>query len=145
MNETIANYQFPFIGIVAVAVIVIFVQCTRGGKSRDVDPKEADGMLRNRLAVVVDIREADEVKATGKAVGALWFPTSKIEANGDEWQQFKATLPKDKMVVLYCAVGGRAGRVAKQLSAEGYDTGNMGGLKHWTKAGLPTEPCPDCR
>lgn len=143
MTTTQYGY-YPIVGIVVIAVFVFFIQCTRQGKSRAVDPREADGMVRNRLAVLVDVREADEVKKTGKAVGAAWFPTSKVEADGEEWKQFKATLPKDKTIVLYCAKGGRAGKIAKKLAAEGFDTGNMGGLEDWTKAGLPTESCPDC-
>ena len=141
MVQQNASWSMIILGIFLIlGAGFLVVQCTTKGKSRDVDPKEADGMVRNRLAVLVDVREADEVKASGIAQGAVWFPTSKVKENGPEWTKFKETLPKDKMVVLYCAVGGRAGKIAKELSAEGYETGNMGGFSDWQKAGLPSQP-----
>jgi rhodanese-related sulfurtransferase len=133
------SIRFGALTLFAIAFLSI-VQCTSKGKSRDVDAKEADGLVRNRLAVLVDVREADEVKASGIAQGALWFPTSKVKENGADWAKFKETLPKDKMVVLYCAAGGRAGSIAKDLAAQGYQTGNMGGFSDWQKAGLPSQP-----
>jgi rhodanese-related sulfurtransferase len=101
-------------------------------------PLEAYGMLRNDFAVLVDVREADELK-DGMAAPAKWVPTSKIEKNDPEWQQFVAQLPKDKQIIFYCAVGVRAGKAAAKLAEQGFRTGNIGGYTDWLKAGLPTK------
>lgn len=115
--------------------------CTRkqsGAQVRQITPMEAMGEVRNDFAVVVDVREPSEL-TDGMAQPAQNMPMSKIEANDPAWQEFKNNLPKDKLVVFYCAKGGRAGKVAESLAQEGYRTANMGGFEDWTAAGLPTK------
>lgn len=101
-------------------------------------PTEAEGMLRNDFAVLVDVREADEIKE-GMAARAEWMPLSKIEANAPDWQDFVKKLPKDKTVIVYCRSGRRSGIVADKLAQMGYKTANMGGFSDWQAAGLPTK------
>ena len=103
---------------------------------QDVTPLEVAGLLRNDFAVLVDVREKDEV-ADGMAVDAKWMPLSKIEAGDPAWQDFLKNLPKDKQIVFYCAAGARAGKVAAMVADKGFRTGNMGGFDDWAKAGLP--------
>jgi rhodanese-related sulfurtransferase len=102
-----------------------------------VTAKETAGLLSNQFAVLVDVREEDEVKESGMAQGALWIPTSKIEDNAPEWQSFVKSAPKDKQIIFYCKMGGRAGRAAQRMADLGYKTGNMGGFESWTKEKLP--------
>ena len=103
-----------------------------------ISARETKGLLVNDFAVLVDVREEDEVK-DGMAADAQWMPMSKIEADDPAWVAFQKKLPKDKKIVLYCAVGGRAGRVAKMLSEKGFKTANMGGFASWVAAGLPVK------
>lgn len=51
----------------------------------------------------------------------------------------KVPLPKDKPVMLFCAVGGRSYVAGQVLSKQGYaEVYNVsGGIKGWYKAGLP--------
>ena len=118
------------------------IACTKGS-SRPVDPQEAFGMVKNRLAVLIDVREREEL-SDGMAWGAEWMPLSKIKENHSDWQTMKQQLPADKMVIFYCGSGNRAGKVAKMLKDDGFQTGNMGGFQEWQKAGLPVEPCKVC-
>lgn len=120
------------------------VACTKSGKSRPVDALEARGLLQNRLAVLLDVREQDEVRAEGLAEGAVWMPTSKIEANDPAWQDFLKSLDRDKMVVVYCKSGGRAEKAIAKLVEKGFQAGNMGGLSDWKAKNLPVIPCPSC-
>lgn len=101
-----------------------------------VTPQEAYGSLKNGFAILVDVREQEEVR-DGMAESAVWVPTSKIEARDVSWTQFVDKLPKDKQIIFYCAAGVRAGRAAAELAEKGYKTGNMGGYSSWLKAGLP--------
>jgi rhodanese-related sulfurtransferase len=135
--------QHPFSGparrlsLLSVLLLLTLASCTRGGgKVASVSPKEVEGLLRNDFAVLVDVREEDEVKG-GMAAPAQWFATSKIQADDPAWKDFLAKHPKEKQLVLYCAVGGRAGKIAAKLAEQGYKVGNMGGFRDWKAAGLP--------
>lgn len=105
---------------------------------REVSAMEAAGALRNGFAVLVDVREKDEI-ADGMAEPATWMPTSKAVEGSPEWEKFVSGLPKDKEIIVYCAAGGRAGEVAEKLAKESFKVANMGGFKDWKAAGLPTK------
>jgi rhodanese-related sulfurtransferase len=108
------------------------------GQVRAVQPLEAFGMVKNDFAVIVDVREKEEL-AEGKVKGALWIPSREAEADSAEWKAFVAKLPKDKQIVLYCRSGRRSGIVAEKLAQQGFGAMNMGGFSAWEKAGLPVE------
>lgn len=114
--------------------------CTKqkAGSTREVSVSETQGLLNNDFAILLDVREQDEL-AAGMAAPALWFPTSKAVSGSAEWEAFLEKLPKDKEIVIYCASGGRAGRVASELAGRGYRTANMGGFFDWAKAGMPVK------
>jgi rhodanese-related sulfurtransferase len=70
--------------------------------------------------VVVDVRNPTELSALGSVEGALNIPVNNLRENLDR-------LPKDKTIVLFCAVGLRgyvAYRLLKQL---GYQVKNLTG------------------
>lgn len=110
------------------------------GKGRSMNPKDAFDLLQKNAALVIDIREAEELKESGTAVGALWMPTSKIMDCHDDWNELKQKLPKDKPIAMYCKSGGRVSRVAAMLCPLGYNVENIGGFKDWQAAGLPVKP-----
>ncbi len=123
-----------------LALLLPFAACTKKGESRSIEPTEAFGMLRNRFAILLDVREKEEL-TDGMAEGAVWMPMSMIRKAGNEWSEFvQNKLTKDKTIIIYCAVGGRAGEVAEILNEKGFKTGNMGGFKDWVAAKLPTQP-----
>ena len=130
-------------GLVMIAFTI--TACTKKQSVRNIEPREAFGMLRNDFAVLVDVREADEI-ANGMAEGAQWMPyNSKMLPNSPEFETWLKTLPKDKEIILYCRSGRRSGIAAAEILAnKGFKTANMGGFEEWEKAGLPvkktTEP-----
>lgn len=79
---------------------------------------------------VVDVREANEVQASGKAKDALHIPLAMIALHADK-------IDPAKPVAVYCAVGGRAGMAAQTLQKMGYDVHNIGGFGDWASAGGP--------
>jgi rhodanese-related sulfurtransferase len=103
-------------------------------------PKEAFELVRQGKALLVDVREEDELRAGGTAEGALWMPLSGLVEDTDQWRAFKAALPRDKTVILFCKIGGRAGRMGEFLAADGFRTENLGGFADWKGAGLPVAP-----
>ena len=106
--------------------------------AENISAQETQGLLVNGFAVLVDVREADEIK-DGMAAPAQWIPFSKIEAGAPEWKAFQDKHPKDKKVIFYCRSGKRAGKAADLLREKGFQAANMGGFSSWTAAGLPSK------
>jgi len=66
--------------------------------------------------MIIDIREASEVDEQGLIAGADHIPMGRMFIKAA-----KGELSKDVQMVVYCASGTRAGIVARELSAKGYD------------------------
>ena len=99
--------------------------------------KEAAKLVEEGKAVLVDCREPTEWETTGVAAPAILLPKSDFDADQKQWKEFLAK-NEGKQVILYCQGGGRSGTVATALAKQGVKAANVGGLKDWTAAGLPT-------
>jgi rhodanese-related sulfurtransferase len=102
-----------------------------------VDVQEAQRRLAAPDApLLVDVRERDEFAAM-RVAGAVLLPTSQF-ATGYQ------RLPKDRPLLVMCAVGGRSGRATEALLGAGWtDVTNIaGGINAWHAAGLPTRSGP---
>jgi rhodanese-related sulfurtransferase len=121
--------------VVAFLSLVIWSQVSGIDK---ISVKDANQMVLEKKAIVVDVREQDETK-DGFVKGAILVPISVMKNNKDEWKKIENSLPKDKTIVLYCKGGVRAGMVGEELSKKGFKVLNMGGFSSWQEAGLPVE------
>lgn len=83
--------------------------------------------------VVVDVREASEIKESGAIPDAIHIPLAQV-------QKRIAGIPKNARIVFYCGGGGRASRAAEALENAGYKTVQFCGIRDWKKEGLPTIP-----
>ena len=96
-----------------------------------VTPKEADALHRTGRAVIVDVREPDEIRrvAVSKYIPA---PSSVVRADC-----FPPAVEGVRMLIL-CQSGNRAGQVARALAAAGRTDISVieGGIKAWQAAGL---------
>ena len=96
-------------------------------------------------ALIIDIREAAELSATGTPPDAVHIPRGLLEfkADGstDAGDKTLVALQNGKHPVhVLCASGGRAALAAAVLVDMGYDARIIeGGMTGWTKAGLPTK------
>lgn len=88
--------------------------------------KEVNEMVKSGKAILVDVREENEVKE-GMLEKATWYPLSKIEKDKN-WE-----LAKDKKVFLYCRSGRRSGKVHELLKAKGIASENIGGYEELKK------------
>ncbi|MEZ5322051.1 MAG: molybdopterin-synthase adenylyltransferase MoeB [Microthrixaceae bacterium] len=96
----------------------------------EVSTAEAEA-LRERGAVVLDVREADEFEQ-GAIPGAIFIPRGRLET------QVEGRIPdKAAKVVVHCASGVRSAFAAKTLSELGYsDVASMaGGFNKWKDEG----------
>lgn len=104
-------------------------------------PEEAKGLVGQPDVVFLDVREPNEVAASGKIPGALAIPRGLVEFRADPASPLHdASFDRAKTVVAYCASGGRSALVLKTLKDMGYDNvRNLGGFKGWVDAGGPIE------
>lgn len=96
------------------------------------------GVAAGAIALV-DVRETAEVRASGKACGAVVIPLGLLALKADPAAPDAALAP-GRPVAVYCASGGRSGRAAQVLRQMGYETvWNIGGLRDWQAAGGQVE------
>jgi rhodanese-related sulfurtransferase len=124
--------------IITLGLISLITSCTKSASPpTQVSPQEVQGLLRNDFAVLVDVREQNELQE-GMAAPAQWIALSQIQKKAPEWQAFLQKTPKGKQVVLYCSNPECSLEGAKAFAAEGYKTGTLANYQEWVKAGLPT-------
>lgn len=102
-----------------------------------ITPAEAQAMIDKGDTLVVDVRDAAEVAASGKVAGAINVPRGMLEFRASpETPYFDAHFNPTRTLILYCASGGRAALAGKTLKDMGYDkVFNLGGFKDWKEAG----------
>ena len=98
---------------------------------------QAQEMIAGGNTLVVDVRDAPEVEASGKVAGAVHVSRGMLEFRADpESPYHDPNFAKDKTVILYCASGGRAALGGQALKDLGYaDVYNLGAFKDWAEAG----------
>lgn len=101
---------------------------------QSITPQAASELIKNRKdLLLIDVRGPEELRS-GAIAGSVLLPFWNILQGNHQ-------LPKDKPMLLICAVGGRSFAVGQVLKRQGY--GEMynlsGGLDAWKKAGLPVE------
>ncbi len=91
--------------------------------------------------VFLDVRETDELRASGKVPGAVAVPRGSLEFKADPAAPtHDPNLAPGKTVIVYCAAGGRAALAGATLKALGFGhVRNMGGFKDWAEKGLPVD------
>lgn len=116
---------------------VMGVTLALAAETAKVTPKDAAKLVAEGKAVVVDCREPSEWSKSGVAAPAVLLPKSDFDGAQKDWKPFLAA-NAGKQILIYCGTGKRAGTIAAALTEKGLNAGNIGGLKDWTEAGLPT-------
>ncbi len=99
------------------------------------------GLLDDSEVVFVDVREGGEW-AQGHIPGAVHAPRGHLEFLADpEFPRHNAALVQDKILLLYCASGGRSTLAAKTLHDMGFPRARslVGGMAAWKEADGPIE------
>ncbi|MBC7141928.1 MAG: sulfurtransferase [Rhodobacteraceae bacterium] len=86
---------------------------------------------------LIDVRDGNELAASGRAAGALHVPLMVLKMKCDPSSpECLADLSVDRPVALYCASGARSQMAAQMLRAMGYrEVHNIGGFYDWQAAG----------
>lgn len=96
-------------------------------------------------ALVVDVRDAPELEASGKVPGALHVSRGMLDFRADAATPYhNPEFRKDRPIIVYCASGGRSALSGKLLKDMGYSqVYNLGGFKDWVEAGGEVESIVD--
>lgn len=99
----------------------------------DLAPIEAQKLVRQGQAIIIDVREKDEWEE-GRIPGARLVPLAQISLRAPE-------LPRDRTIILQCRSGARSRSAAETLRSIGFARlANLrGGIIGWASAGLPVE------
>jgi rhodanese-related sulfurtransferase len=117
-----------------LAALLLFVTATVAcaGTAKDITSTEAKAIIdRSKNAYLLDVRTPDE-RRQGYIAGSVLIPIDQIEKR-------IAEIPKNRPVIVYCAVGSRSRPVAQALARSGYaEVYNMrDGIFGWYRNGLP--------
>jgi rhodanese-related sulfurtransferase len=133
------KFNMKKIKLISVALgIAIIFKMAFASNLDSISPADAYKLQQDKKAIIVDVREADEVKA-GKVKDALVIPMSIMNQSPIEFDKAVSTLPVDKQIILYCHSGRRAGIVGEELLKRKFKVVNMKAFDAWKSAGLPTE------
>jgi len=99
--------------------------------AQDISSREAKALLeKNKNIFLLDVRTPQE-NSQGRLSGAVLIPINEFEHRIKE-------VPRNKTIIVYCAVGSRSKSVAEYLSKSGYkDVYNMSdGIVGWYRNGF---------
>lgn len=102
-----------------------------------ITPANAQAMIAKGNALVIDVRDAPEVQASGKVAGAINISRGMLEFRCDPDSPYcDKRIEKGKTIILYCASGGRSALSAKVLKDMGFpEVYNLGAFKDWVEHG----------
>ena len=106
-----------------------------------ISPEQANDMIAKGNVLVVDVRDAPELEASGKVKGALHVSRGMLEFRADlDTPYHDKAFSRDKTIILYCASGGRSALGGKVLKDMGYaEVYNLGAFKDWVGSGGEVE------
>jgi rhodanese-related sulfurtransferase len=115
-----------------MAAVLSMALAVQAGNFRNILSTDAHKLLRtNRSVFLLDVRTPDEFRQA-RLKGAVLIPVTELERRVSE-------IPRNRPVIVYCAVGSRSNVVAGYLVDRGYkDVYNMvDGIVGWYQNGLP--------
>jgi len=111
-----------------------------------ISPQDAQArMQQNPQALVIDVRQAEDIAGTGAIPGSINVPLGVLAIKADQELPAGVTdarlQDRDQEVIVTCAAGGQASLGAKTLKDMGFSNVSYvdGGTRGWKAAGLPTE------
>lgn len=116
------------------SIFVLSASLSQAVGPANVTSKQAQALLsKNSKIVLLDVRTPDEYRQA-HLKGSLLIPLGELNRRAQE-------IPRDRPVLVYCAVGARSSSAASFLSSRGYrEVYNMtDGIVGWYRNGLPLQ------
>lgn len=117
----------------SLAALLVGASLAAAAVSRNVQPRDAFALLSQRQQVfLLDVRTPGEYRQA-HLDGAHLIPIEQVNKR-------LAEIPRDRPVLVYCAVGSRSAQVYSYLARRGYpEVYNLdGGIYAWAAQGYPT-------
>lgn len=108
----------------------------------NLSPQQVADELSQGDILLVDLRDAEELREQGSIARAIHVPRGMLEFRADPTSPYhREELRPERRVILHCASGGRSALAAKTLQEMGYQNGAHldGRLKAWKESGQPIE------
>lgn len=107
-------------------------------KIKNLTPEQVEEQLLAEKAILIDIREREELERDGRIAGSIHVPRGILEFCADSsLLQYKPEFDGDKIIILHCASGSRSALATVTLKQMGYK--NLahleGGIKAWKNSG----------
>lgn len=121
-------------GTVMLALVLIATAVLGGSRAKDITSIEAKRLMeKSKNVFLLDVRTGQE-RAQGYIQGSVLIPIDAVEKR-------IAEVPRNRPVIVYCAVGSRSRVVAQALASMGYaEVYNMrDGIYGWYRNGLPVQ------
>lgn len=121
--------------IITVTAVLLLIWGSTGfaAIASSISPQDASAMIRQRPEVyLLDVRTPQEYRQAHLADAHL-IPIDQIERR-------LAEIPKNRPILVYCAVGSRSAQVFSFLARRGYpEVYNLdGGIVAWMQRGYPS-------
>jgi len=120
--------------MVPAVIIVCLAWSLALAAAQDISSRDAKALLeKNKNIFVLDVRTPQE-NSQARLPGTVLIPISEFERRISE-------VPRNKTILVYCAVGSRSKPVAEYLSKNGYkNVYNMtDGIVGWYRNGFPLQ------
>lgn len=119
--------------LIAISVLLLPVSAHAG--IENVPPAEFLELVKQNDGIILDVRTPDEV-AQGHIAGA-----SVLNIYDKDFERKLNLMQKDKPIYVYCRSGGRSGKAAQTMDANGFRSifNLTGGIGAWNDAKLPLE------
>lgn len=128
------NHPFLIAGSFAILAMIIWTEYSRlTQKFSDVTSQEVVKILNDGPAMVIDVRDNNEVK-DGVIKGAKHIPLSEFGQRISGLEK-----DKDKSIVIYCRSGNRSATACRQLTKNDFPKvyNLKGGIMAWQSDNLP--------
>ena len=118
-----------------LAVLMVCMACTLAlAAVKDISSREAKALLeKNKNIFLLDVRTPQE-NSQARLPGTVLIPINEFERRINE-------VPRNRTILVYCAVGSRSKPVAEFLSRNGYkEVYHMtDGIVGWYRNGFPLQ------
>lgn len=107
-------------------------------KIDNLTPDQVEEEIKDGKAILIDIRESEELQQNGKIPGSVHAPRGMLEFYADSTLPYhKPEFNKSKRLILHCASGGRSALATATLKQMGYNNVAHldGGMKAWKESG----------
>jgi rhodanese-related sulfurtransferase len=133
--EFVGNNPILFVLLAAILALIAWTEGRRFMRAhKEVSPTEAVQLINREDALVLDVREDNEVSATGKINGARHVPLSVLKQRVGELAKYR-----NRAVIVTCGTGIRSAQASDILRQNEFQKlySLKGGIAAWQNANLP--------